>query len=571
MKHFNLSKSLRGRYLSPTARALQLLVWLVVVLLLPNVVFALAGSYNIWSAVAGVALPLGLYLLTTLFTRRVSLVGLALLPVLLLGAVQMVLLYLYGGSIIAVDMFTNIMTTNTTESGELLGGMTPIIVVVALLYLPLLYAVLRQSGDSRYHLTERARRGAAMTGAVLTIVGVQLLDAASQGRDTAIVRDEIFPANAIHNLHIALRNRQAVERYATTSAGFDHDAERVAHAPQREVYIYIIGESSRAGSWSLYGYPRATNPRLAAREDIYLFRNVITQSNTTHKSVPLMLSGVDAVEYDSLFRRKGLASLFAEAGFRSYFISTQSPQGAMVDNLAAECDEIIYIGMPNHDLQLLEQVQRIVADNRSDNLLLVLHCCGSHYCYNQRYTEDFALFQPDEDVAVLPRNIEALRNAYDNSILYTDHLLDSFAEYLEGIDACSAMLYCSDHGEGLFDDERELFLHASPAVTYYQLQVPCLAWFSDSYCTHYPEKVSMARQHRWSPATTAAMFHTLADIASIRGRSVDCSRSLVSPAFDESSPRLYLNDRNKAVVLDEHIGITNLDHREFLLHGISID
>ena len=175
MKLFNLSN--RGNRCSVPAnvRALQLLVWLVVALMLPNIVLAFTEGYNGWSVAAGIILPLGLYLLTPLFTRRVSFVALVLLPVLALCAVQIVLLYLYGNSIIAVDMYTNIMTTNSVESSELLRGMTPVIIGVALLYVPLLYAVLRQIIDSRYSLSGSVRRGFVMAGALLTIVGIQLL------------------------------------------------------------------------------------------------------------------------------------------------------------------------------------------------------------------------------------------------------------------------------------------------------------------------------------------------------------------------------------------------------------
>ena len=80
----------------------------------------------------------------------------------------------------------------------------------------------------------------------------------------------------------------------------------------------------------------------------------------------------------------------------------------------------------------------------------------------------------------------------------------------------------------------------------------------------------MGSRHRWSPTTTSSMFHTIADIASIRTNYVDSRRSLVSASFDESAPRFYLNDRNKAVLVDHHIGLTDSDIREFLLHGIDI-
>ena len=86
----------------------------------------------------------------------------------------------------------------------------------------------------------------------------------------------------------------------------------------------MIGEASRAANWELYGYDRPTNPRLKALGDeIVVFRNMLTQSNTTHKSVPMILSSVRTNEHDELFRRKGLPALFNEAGFRTWFLSNQ--------------------------------------------------------------------------------------------------------------------------------------------------------------------------------------------------------------------------------------------------------
>ena len=52
------------------------------------------------------------------------------------GAFQIVLLYLFGQSIIAVDMFLNLVTTNSSETLELLDNLTPAIIAVIILYVP---------------------------------------------------------------------------------------------------------------------------------------------------------------------------------------------------------------------------------------------------------------------------------------------------------------------------------------------------------------------------------------------------------------------------------------------------
>jgi lipid A ethanolaminephosphotransferase len=408
-----------------------------------------------------------------------------------------------------------------------------------------------------------------MVGMALTIVGASLLYPAVRiADDVRVMRSELFPINVMYNFGLAIKNRFAEKNYEESSATFNHEAYRTKSLNQREIYLFVIGESSRAANWELYGYERATNPRLRNRTDVHLFRNVVTQSNTTHKSVPMLLSSVEASNFSDIFSRKGLADMFKQVGFYTCFLSTQSPQGAMVDNFARECNRSIYIGAPKLDLQLVQVVKNVVEEAPDQDLLLIIHSYGSHYRYNQRYSRDLAYYTPDEDVAVNGRNIESLRNAYDNSIVYTDCLLDSLASVLDSTAACAAMLYCSDHGEDLFDDERGMFLHSSSRVTYYQLHIPSLVWFSNGYRDYYPDKVAMAQTHRWSAASTNAMFHTMADIASIRSPYVDIRKSLVSPAFDSSSPRLYLNDRNEAVLIGHRIGLTDLDRREFLLHGV---
>ena len=80
MKHFNQSV-LRRSKLSPRGQSIILLVWLMVALLIPNLILAYTEGFCGWSIAAGVVLPLGVYLLLFIFTRRVSLVALALLPV----------------------------------------------------------------------------------------------------------------------------------------------------------------------------------------------------------------------------------------------------------------------------------------------------------------------------------------------------------------------------------------------------------------------------------------------------------------------------------------------------------
>ena len=567
----NANKTNRRRTVKTRSRFTTLLtVYFFVALIIPNCVLANTEPYSVWTVEALILMPLGFYMMWSVALRRSGVMIWLAFPFIFFCAFQIVLLYLFGNSIIATDMFTNLLTTNPGEAGELLGNIYPSVVLVCVIYLPLLWLAAREIGHKRY-ITRTARMNIGLTGAALFAVGLLALwPAYHVSEERHVLRDEIFPLNIMYNLGLSGSEFRKSYNFHKTSEGFTYEAERTAEAPGREVYVYIIGEASRAMNWQLYGYGRETNPLLSGVGDLVVFRDVLTQSNTTHKSVPLILSSVATGEHEELYRRKGLPALFNEAGFDTWFISNQSPQGAMIDHLAHDARHVIYIRSPRHDTQLLDEMRKALERSTSQKLLFVLHCYGSHFSYHQRYPREFAHFQPDNDVAIARQHRPMLVNAYDNSIRYTDYFLAQTIDYLRSLKGTSsALLYCADHGEDLIDDDRERFLHASPTTTTYQLYVASLAWFSEDYRTHFPEKAAAAEANETAPATTHALFHTMADMASIRGRFLTTKVSLVSPDFDRTAPRRYLNDHNEAVPFRK-TGLRHEDMEVFRRYGIEL-
>lgn len=567
----NANKTNRRRTVKTRSRFTTLLtVYFFVALIIPNCVLANTEPYSVWTVEALILMPLGFYMMWSVALRRSGVMIWLAFPFIFFCAFQIVLLYLFGNSIIATDMFTNLLTTNPGEAGELLGNIYPSVVLVCVIYLPLLWLAAREIGHKRY-ITRTARMNIGLTGAALFAVGLLALwPAYHVSEERHVLRDEIFPLNIMYNLGLSGSEFRKSYNFHKTSEGFTYEAERTAEAPGREVYVYIIGEASRAMNWQLYGYGRETNPLLSGVGDLVVFRDVLTQSNTTHKSVPLILSSVATGEHEELYRRKGLPALFNEAGFDTWFISNQSPQGAMIDHLAHDARHVIYIRSPRHDTQLLDEMRKVLERSTSQKLLFVLHCYGSHFSYHQRYPREFAHFQPDNDVAIARQHRPMLVNAYDNSIRYTDYFLAQTIDYLRPLKGTSsALLYCADHGEDLIDDDRERFLHASPTTTAYQLYVASLAWFSEDYRTHFPEKAAAAEANETAPATTHALFHTMADMASIRGRFLSTKVSLVSPDFDRTAPRRYLNDHNEAVPFRK-TGLRHEDMEVFRRYGIEL-
>ena len=360
-------------------RTTSMTIYFILSIIVPNFVLLVTEGYPFWTDVVLVTLPLGFYMLWSVAVRRSGIMVWLGLPFIVLGTFQIVLLYLFGNSIIATDMFTNVITTNPGEASELLANIYPALLLVCAMYLPLLWFAALEIAH-KHCFRDSHRRIIASAGGVLLAVGaVSLIPAYAQSEDKHVLRDEIFPLNVLYNANLSAREFRKTINFEQTSQHFSYHARRTESVPQREIYVFVIGEAARAASWQLFGYERQTNPELSQRTDIQIYDNMITQSNTTHKSVPMILSSVRTDQHDELYLRKGLPELFREAGFRTSFISNQSPNGAMIDKLAADAHQVVYIRNPRMDMQMLDEMRNQIQLHPDDDMMFILHCYGSHF------------------------------------------------------------------------------------------------------------------------------------------------------------------------------------------------
>ena len=551
-----------------------ILILFVVIMLVPNMFLAYTEPYRFSTILASLLLPGAFYLFWALVVRRPGSMILAALPFMILGAFQLVLLYLFGDSIIAVDMFLNLFTTNVSEASELLKNIYPAIIGVCILYIPLLILAFR-SLLLKERLDDRFQIKMAMIGCVMVLLGGGCLIVSKTLNPEFSVKKHIFPANVIYNIKLTLDRWNLSKNYLATSKDFHFHATKQTDSTRREIYVLVIGEASRATNWQLFGYDRPTTPELSATPGVVPFSDLLTQANATHKSVPIMLSPASAENFNDIYQRKSIIALYKEAGFKTLFISNQVPNRSLIDYFAAEADRRIDISPRENDLitisrydgEVLPLLRQAIVSTDS-NLLVVIHTYGSHFDYTKRYPPSYARFTPDV-VSSVRSNREHLVNAYDNSIVYTDHVLSNIISMLDSAQVCSALLYCADHGEDLMDDKRERFLHASPIPTYYQLHVASLSWFSNRYRETYPYRYEMARKNEDRPATTASIFHTMAQIGEIKSSYIDSTNSLVSAGYLER-PRMYLTDHAKAIEFF-NTGLKEEDFRMLDKHGIKYD
>jgi lipid A ethanolaminephosphotransferase len=266
------------------------------------------------------------------------------------------------------------------------------------------------------------------------------------------------------------------------------DAHVVGTSAKPRVAVIIAGETARAESFSLGGYQKETNPELA-KENITYFPHTSSCGTITEVSIPCMFSVYRRKEYS---HRKGLETenlldVLGHAGIKTEWWDNNTGDKGVAKRTAytplfKSGNATFCNNQECLDDILLAQLDNWLDDVKSDSVL-VLHQLGSHGpAYHLRYTEAFRKFTPDCQTAEFGRcSRDEIINAYDNTILYTDHFIATVIERLKQRQSQLAvsMLYVSDHGEST--GEYGLYLHGTPYMVApsQQTHVPFLAWLGD--------------------------------------------------------------------------------------------
>ncbi len=390
------------------------------------------------------------------------------------------------GTIIDREMIRNAAVTTSAEAGHLITVGFAMHVVLAGIVPALLIVWVRVA--HRPFLSKLGYNLAVIAPclAVFLVAGLGFSRTyAAVGRqhpDIILTLNPVVPiVSAVKYLVGKERDRNIV------AAPIGTDARRLAPGPKPRVTIIVAGETARAQNFSLGSYGRDTNPELK-KQDIVYFPNTTSCGTATATSLPCMFSIYPRADYS---HRKGL-----ETQNLLDVLSNAKVDVKWLDNDTGAygvADRIPYTFLPKSadprfckdgeclDAILLDKLDDYLANAKQDSVL-VLHQLGSHGpAYYLRYPEKFRRFTPDcraaEFGSCKPGEIV---NAYDNTILYTDHIVSEVIEKLKAHQAnvAGAMIYLSDHGESL--GENGLYLHGAPYVIApaQQTRVPFLVWLA---------------------------------------------------------------------------------------------
>lgn len=432
------------------------------------------------------------------------------------------------GVLIDAGMLRNFAETNVTEVRDLLSlKLLAYIVFLGVVPSWLLWKV---PVDYRRWHRELFSKVIVSFASVAVIGGVALANyqgLSSLFRNHHELRLMLVPSNYIGASAGYLREQVASAQQPFLKIG--EDAQRdvaLQNHPRKSLTVLVVGESARAENFGILGYDRDTTPTLDKEAGLIAFTDVHSCGTETAVSVPCMFSNMGRKNYDASKAKneEGLLDVLKRAGIDVIWRDNQSGckdtcNRVTVQNVSNLKDPTLCANSECRDEILLQGLQGFI-DHLDKDTVLVLHQMGSHGPeYFKRYPKEYEHFTPVcESNALNNCSRESIVNGYDNTLVYTDHVLSSLIDVLRSnqdkVD--TAMLYLSDHGESL--GEYNLFLHGTPYMLAPEQQkhVAMLAWFSDSYQKSYSVDTHCLQMSRDKPLSQDNLFHSMLGLLEVR-------------------------------------------------------
>ncbi|ENW89900.1 phosphoethanolamine transferase [Acinetobacter dispersus] len=364
----------------------------------------------------------------------------------------------------------------------------------------------------------------AMVGGLLFVFYVDFAAIFRENRD---LKGMISPQNMIASFISYYKKKAPKENLPLVHYGEDAQVSQTSKGAPK-LMVLVVGETARAENFSLNGYAKDTNPKLS-KQNILNFSQVSSCGTATAVSVPCMFSGMKREDYDERLasHREGLLDIAKRAGYQVTWIDNNS-------GCKGTCDRVEQFKIPEPIQQkwckdgeclddiLIDSLKAYIDTIPKDDTrphLVVLHQMGSHGpAYYKRVPPEYRVFKPTCDTnAIQGCTQEALLNSYDNTLLYTDYVLDSLIETLKNTTKYQTGLwYLSDHGEST--GESGMYLHGAPyaIAPTQQTHVPMVMWFSQAWQQQAVKQVKCLAQQNKSKLSQDNLFPTMLSLLNIK-------------------------------------------------------
>jgi len=426
------------------------------------------------------------------------------------------------GVIIDKSMIRNILETNFNEAGELItwsliwhvllyGGLPAILVILAPIRFP----------TWQFGWLQRTSGIAVSLLLVAALLATNYKELSLFGRKNNDLRMYINPIFPIVSVVKVLKS-ESVAHADEPPMVIAPDANREP-AKHRSVVVLVVGETARAQELAYNGYPRNTTP-YTGNLGIINFTDVASCGTATAISVPCLFSPLDKDQFSSSAaeQEENLLDILQRTGVEVDWRDNDSGSKGVArrvnyENFSDSTDTRFCSNGNCYDEILVSGLDEMIKKSQNDTLI-VLHLKGSHGpSYYKRSPEAIKAFSPEcAQDSVQDCTQQAIVNAYDNTIVYTDYILSKVVNLLQAQATDTAMLYISDHGESL--GENGIYLHGLPyaIAPNEQTHVPMIFWGSDGFLMdhHIDRDILISRQNRHY--SQDYVFHSLLGLFNIR-------------------------------------------------------
>lgn len=454
------------------------------------------------------------------------------------------------GVVITPDQIQNMLQTDVREVRDL-WSIRLVIWSTLLVIAPLclVWMVNIQATSLPRQLLQKTLASMLSLVFILGLLFYFYVDYAAIFREHRDLKGMLSPQNAIASSLSYYKKKAPKQHLPLLHYGEDaHRIQRTQAGTPPKIMLLVVGETARAESFSLNGYAKNTNPDLS-KLPILNFNQVSSCGTATAVSVPCMFSGMPRADYDEQLasHREGLLDIAQRAGYQVTWIDNNSGCKGACDRVqqyqipaalkqkwcdaSGEClDEILVDSLQSYLSQLDPK------DTRSH--LIVLHQMGSHGpAYYKRSTAAYQPFQPMcNSNAIQGCSANALTNTYDNSIVYTDHVLSQLIQTLQQQKHYqTGFWYVSDHGEST--GEHGLYLHGAPysMAPSQQTHVPMLMWFSEAWQQQQPAQVSCLKAQTARTLSHDNLFPSLLSLLDIKSQVIDPKNDMLNQCASSTS------------------------------------
>ena len=444
------------------------------------------------------------------------------------------------GVLITSDQIQNLMQTDMAEARDTWSwhlvlwtlGMT-VLPIIAILWVkikpePLLRQIWKK--------IIAAIVSFAIVGGLLFVFYVDFAQIFRENRD---LKGMISPQNMIASLTSYYKKKAPKQKLPLVMYGEDAKLNATPSALPK-LMVLVVGETARAENFSLNGYTKNTNPELS-KQDIVNFSQVSSCGTATAVSVPCMFSGMPRKDYDERLasHREGLLDVAKRAGYQVTWIDNNS-------GCKGACDRVEQFKIPEplkqkwcKDGECLDEILvdslnayiSTIPKNDTRPHLVVLHQLGSHGpAYYKRVPPQFKLFKPTCDTnAIQGCTQQALINSYDNTLLYTDHVLSALIDTLKTTTQFqTGFWYLSDHGEST--GESGMYLHGAPyaIAPTQQTHIPMLMWFSNEWKKQAEPQMKCIANQSQQPLSQDNLFPTLLSLLDVKTQVIDPKNDMLA-------------------------------------------